>query len=100
MKRIFAAYRELLGILYSESPFVVPYGGHFYLFVGPDPGYHGTKVYRSPNPYAWSHADQVYGYPAHASEVVQDTDGKYYATDAGWDLRGVYLAPLTWNAAP
>jgi len=84
----------------TESPFVVPYGGHFYLFVGPDPDYHGTQVYRSSNPYSWNHADKVYGYPAHASEVVQDLDGRYYATDAGWDLRGVYLAPLTWKAAP
>ncbi|RYG26818.1 hypothetical protein EON82_01870 [bacterium] len=84
----------------TESPFVVPYGGHFYLFVGPDPGYHGTQVYRSSNPYAWSHADQIYNYPAHASEVAQDTDGRYYATDAGWDLRGVYLAPLTWRPVP
>ncbi|CAN5632801.1 hypothetical protein BH11ARM2_BH11ARM2_06140 [soil metagenome] len=84
----------------TESPFVVHYGDQFYLFVGPDPDYHGTKVYRSPNPYAWSHADQVYGYPAHASEVVQDLDGKYYASDSGWDLRGVFLAPLTWNPVP
>lgn len=84
----------------TESPFVVRHGDHFYLFVGPDPGYHGTKVYRSPNPYGWSHADQIYGYPSHASEIVQDLDGKTYATDAGWDLRGVYLAPLTWKPAP
>ncbi len=84
----------------TESPFVVPYGGHFYLFVGPDGGYHATKVYRSPNPYAWSHADQIYGYPSHASEIVQDVDGKYYATDSGWDLRGVYLAPMGWKPVP
>jgi len=81
----------------TESPFVVRYGDHFYLFVGPDGGYHATKVYRSPNPYAWSHADQIYGFPSHAAEVVQDADGKYYATDSGWDLNGVFLAPLTWE---
>lgn len=84
----------------TESPFVVRHGDHFYLFVGPDGGYHGTKVYRSPNPYAWSHADQIYGYPSHASEIVQDLDGKTYATDSGWDLRGVYLAPLEWKPQP
>jgi beta-fructofuranosidase len=81
----------------TESPFVVRYGDHFYLFVGPDGGYHATKVYRSSNPYAWSHADQIYGFPSHAAEVVQDTDGRYYATDSGWDLNGVFLAPLTWE---
>ncbi|RYG39538.1 hypothetical protein EON81_00510 [bacterium] len=83
----------------TESPFVVHYGDHFYLFVGPDGGYHATKVYRSPNPYGWTHADQIYGFPSHAAEVVQDTDGKYYATDSGWDLNGVFLAPLTWEPA-
>lgn len=84
----------------TESPFVVRYGDHFYLFVGPDGGYHATKVYRSPNPYGWSYADQIYGFPSHACEVVQDLDGKYYASDSGWDLRGVFLAPLTWKPAP
>lgn len=83
----------------TESPFVVRYGDHFYLFVGPDGGYHATKVYRSPNPYGWSHADQIYGFPSHAAEIVQDVDGKYYATDSGWDLNGVFLAPLTWDPA-
>ncbi|MGV3614032.1 MAG: hypothetical protein ACO1SV_01735 [Fimbriimonas sp.] len=83
----------------TESPFVVRYGDHFYLFVGPDGGYHATKVYRSPNPYGWNHADQIYGFPSHAAEVVQDVDGKYYATDSGWDLNGVFLAPLTWERA-
>lgn len=81
----------------TESPFVVRYGDHFYLFVGPDGGYHATKVYRSSNPYGWNHSDQIYGFPSHAAEVVQDLDGKYYATDAGWDLNGVFLAPLTWR---
>lgn len=80
----------------TESPFVVRHGDHFYLFVGPDGDYHATRVYRSANPYAWSTADAVYRYPAHASEIVQDLDGRFYATDAGWDLRGVYLAPLEW----
>lgn len=83
----------------TESPFVVHYGDHFYLFGGPDGDYHATKVYRSPNPYNWNYSDQVYGFPSHAAEVVQDLDGKYYATNSGWDLDGVYLAPLTWEPA-
>ena len=80
----------------TESPFVVHFGDHFYLFVGPDGSYHATKVYRSCNPNQWNVADQVGGFPSHACEIVQDLDGKYYATDAGWDKRGVALAPLTW----
>jgi len=81
----------------TESPFVVHYGDHFYLFCGPDGDYHATKVYRSPNPYGWSYADQIYGFPAHAAEVVQDLDGAYYATKGGWDLNGVFLAKMTWK---
>jgi beta-fructofuranosidase len=83
----------------TESPFVVKYGDHFYLFCGPDGSYRTTKVYRSPNPYAWSHAEQIYSFPSHAAEVVQDRDGRYYATDSGWDLNGVFIAPLTWHPA-
>lgn len=84
----------------TESPFVVKYGGHFYLFCGPDGSYRTTKVYRSPNPYGWRHEDQIYSFPSHAAEVVQDRDGRYYATNCGWDLNGVFLAPLEWKLAP
>ncbi len=80
----------------TESPFVVHYGDHFYLFVGPDGDYRATKVYRSPNPYGWSYSDQVYGFPSHAAEIVED-GGKYYATNAGWDLNGVFIAPMIWE---
>ncbi len=83
----------------TESPFVVHFGDHFYLFVGPDGGYHSTKVYRSPNPYGWTVADHVATFPSHACEVVQDVDGKYYATDSGWDKNGVFLASLNWRPA-
>ena len=32
--------------------------------------------------------------PAHAAEVIVDTDGRYYTTRAGWGQGGVYIAPL------
>jgi hypothetical protein len=81
----------------TESPFVVKYGEHFYLFAGPDGDYHRTVVYRSPNPLHWEHAKQVYAFPSHAAEVVRDADGTWYASNSGWDVDGVYLAPLTWK---
>lgn len=81
----------------TESPFVVRKGDYFYLFCGPDGGYHATKVYRSSNPYFWEHKP-IYSFPSHAAEVIQDGD-KWYASDSGWDMNGVYLAPLTWKPA-
>lgn len=81
----------------TESPFVVRYGDHYYLFCGPDGDYRRTVVYRSPNPYHWEYAQQVYHFPSHAAEVVRDTDGRWYASNCGWDANGVYLAPLEWR---
>jgi len=81
----------------TESPFVVPYGDHFYLFVGPDSDYHRTVVYRSSNPYHWRQEDLVSEFPSHAAEVIRTKDGKYFATNSGWDLNGVYMAPMTWE---
>lgn len=79
----------------TESPFVVRYGDHFYLFIGPDGEYHKTTVYRSANPYHWEFKP-IYSFPSHAAEVIQDGD-KWYASDAGWDLNGVFLAPISWK---
>lgn len=82
----------------TESPFVVRYGDHFYLFIGPDGDYRTTKVYRSPNPTHWEYKP-IYSFPSHAAEVIQDKNGSWYASNCGWDLDGVYLAPLTWERA-
>ncbi len=35
--------------------------------------------------------------PAHAAEVIRDTDGKWYVSRCGWARGGLYLAPLTWK---
>jgi hypothetical protein len=81
----------------TESPFVVKHGGHYYLFLGPRGGYVGTDVFVSDNPLAFS-PDALVGHVAsHALEVVQDTDGAWYVTSAGWGQGGVYLAPLDWD---
>lgn len=82
----------------TESPFVVKYGDHYYLFCGPDGDYRRTVVYRSSNPYYWEYSKQIYSFPSHAAEVIEDA-GQWYATNCGWDLDGVYLAPLVWRLA-
>ncbi|MBN2023572.1 MAG: family 43 glycosylhydrolase [Pirellulales bacterium] len=84
-----------------ESPQVVRRGDRYYLFLGPRDGnrieYIGTDVYVSRDPYHWRIEDRVGHLPAHAPEVVRDTDGKWYISDCGWGRRGVFLAPLVWN---
>jgi len=88
----------------TESPFVVPHAGAYYLFVGPRDGLHeeydGTDVFRSADPFSWSLTNQVGHIPAHCAEVVQDGDGKWFVSRAGWGKGGVYLAPLTWKDTP
>jgi len=81
----------------TESPFVVRRGKKYFLFVGPRPDYDGTDVFVSNDPFQWKIGDKVGHIPAHAAEVVRDTDGKWYISRAGWGKGGVYLAPLTWQ---
>ena len=80
----------------TESPFVVRRGPFYYLFIGPRGGYDGTDVFASSDPFHWRIEDQVGHIPAHAAEVVQDTDGRWYVSRCGWGRGGVYLAPLRW----
>lgn len=81
----------------TESPFVVRRGEAYYLFIGPRGDYDGTDVFRSEDPFSFNIANKVGHIPAHAAEVVQDTDGKWYVSRAGWGRGGVYLAPLIWK---
>jgi arabinan endo-1,5-alpha-L-arabinosidase len=84
----------------TESPFVVPRGDAYYLFIGPREGYNGTDVFVSHDPFHWNMNDQAGHIGAHAAEVVQDTDGQWYISRAGWGQGGLYLAPLTWKDNP
>lgn len=81
----------------TESPFVLRRGGFWYLFVGPRGGYNGTDVFRSTNAFHWSVSDKVGHIPAHAAEILRDTDGKWYVSRAGWGEGGLYVGPLTWS---
>ncbi len=83
----------------TESPFVVAYGGLYYLFVcTPDLGYRTTVVYVSDDPFHFEEKNEIATLPAHCAEVVKDGD-KYFLTHAGWFYDGVYLAPLAWKEA-
>ncbi|OZM70413.1 glycosyl hydrolase family 32 [Amycolatopsis antarctica] len=83
----------------TESPFVVQRPDGWYLFVCCDPGYKDTRVYLSQDPLNFS-VDAPAGHiPAHASEVVTETDGTTWVTGAGWGEGGLHLAPLTFPAA-
>ena len=84
----------------TESPFVVQRGKSYYLFLGPRNNYDSTHVFMSSDPFRWSIEKKVGDIPAHAAEVIQDADGKWYVSRAGWGKGGVYLAPLTWKDSP
>ena len=82
----------------TESPFVVQRGDSYYLFIGPRGGdYDSTDVFVSHDPFHWDIGNKVGHFPSHAAEVVQDTDGKWYISRAGWERGGLYLAPLIWK---
>ncbi|GAA5199718.1 hypothetical protein GCM10023322_75980 [Rugosimonospora acidiphila] len=81
----------------TESPFVVHYRNYYYLFIGPRGGYVGTDVFRSRDPLHFDASELVGHIASHALEVVQDTDGSWWVTSAGWGQGGVWLAPLDWS---
>lgn len=83
----------------TGSPFVVARGSDYYLFLGPQESYESTAVYHSKDPFTFDPNDVVHRFAAHAAEIVQDTDGKVYASHAGWGEGGVYLTPLEWLTA-
>lgn len=80
----------------TESPTVVHHGGYWYLFVGPRPGYVGTDVFRSTDPFHFRIEDKAGHMAAHAAEVIVDGDD-WYVSAAGWGEGGVSIAPLQWH---
>ena len=81
----------------TESPFVVERKGKFYLFLCTNTPYDDTAAYVSDNPYHWEIENKVGKFPAHAAEIIQDNNGKWFISRAGWGRGGVYLAPLFWK---
>jgi hypothetical protein len=80
----------------TESPTVIHHGAYWYLFVGPRPGYVGTDVFRSTDPFHFRIEDKAGHVDAHAAEVISDGDD-WYVSAAGWGQGGVYVAPLKWR---
>ena len=78
----------------TESPFVVQQDDDYLLFIGPRDNYNDTHVFISRDPFTFSRDNEVGTIPSHALEVVQDLDGSYYVTRAGWGEGGLYIAPL------
>ena len=85
----------------TESPFVVRRGKQYYLFIGPRDGdkdvFDGTDVFVSEDPLHFQLENMAGHIPAHAAEVIHDSDGKWWISRCGAERGGVYLAPLTWK---
>jgi predicted GH43/DUF377 family glycosyl hydrolase len=81
----------------TESPHVLQHKGKWYLFVCTNTGYNETTVYESDSPFHWELLGEVGKFPAHAAEVIELADGKWYVSRCGWGEGGVYLAELTWE---
>ena len=82
----------------TESPFVVTRNGKCYLFVCTNHGYSETAVYESDHAFHWDPANLIGKFPAHAAEVIQTPEGRWFVSRAGWGQGGVYLAELTWES--
>ena len=101
-----------------ESPFVFKYGSFYYLsttITDSSPAtYHDTFIFRSANPMDFGDFNGVSStgagtlvtkLPVHAPEYVQDTNGQWYITTAGWQnqslyseaAHGVAIAPLAFT---
>jgi arabinan endo-1,5-alpha-L-arabinosidase len=81
----------------TESPFVVNRGDLYYLFIGPRGSYDGTDVFVSRDPFHWDITHKAGHIPAHAAEIIQDVDGRWYVSRCGWERGGLYLALLSWH---
>lgn len=81
----------------TESPFVVMRNNKYYLFLCTNNPYNDTAVYVSDSPFHWAPEDVVLRIGAHASEVIDAGDGKWFVSSAGWGQGGLYLSTLTWN---
>lgn len=83
----------------TQSPFVVPHNGSWFLFIGPRATDAGTDVFRSDNPFRFRIGDKVGHIRAHAAELVEDA-GQWWITSAGRGQRGLHLARLTFPTRP
>lgn len=81
----------------TESPFVVARNNRYYLFLCTNDPYNNTNVYVSDSPFHWNPGDVILRLGAHAAEVVDAGDGKWFVSSAGWGQGGLYISDLTWS---
>jgi hypothetical protein len=81
----------------TESPFVVERDNRYYLFLCTNRPYNNTEVCVSDSPFSWNPDNVVLKFDAHAAEVVNAGNAKWFLSSAGWGQGGLYLAELTWN---
>ena len=86
-----------------ESPFMVCKDDLFYLFWcqwdwdnSHGPFDHRTRVFCSDDPMDFDPGKQIAMLNAHAPEVVQDQNRKWFISSAEWPCRGISLARLEW----
>ncbi len=78
----------------TESPFIVRRGDNYYLFLCDN---EWTDIYVSNDPFHWEFDHKNTRIRAHASEIVRDTDDKWFISHAGWTSGPLKIAPLKWN---
>jgi hypothetical protein len=89
----------------TESPFLVPYEGLFYLFWTlwdmadkTTSGYcPRTYVHCSESPLDFHGKPVLAEYTVHAPEIIQDEDGQWFMSTADHPHRGISVAPLVWE---
>lgn len=89
----------------TESPFLVPYEGLFYLFWTlwdtddlSTSGYcPRSYVYCSESPLDFHGKPLVTEITAHAPEVIQDEDGQWFISSTDYPNRGISVAPFVWK---
>jgi Glycosyl hydrolases family 43 len=81
----------------TESPFVVPRNGKYYLFVCTNEPYNNSAAYVSDSPLLFDPAKIVMNFPAHGAEVIRTPDERWFVSTCGWEQGGLYLAELHWD---
>ena len=89
----------------TESPFLVPYEGLFYLFWTlwdqadkTTSGYcPRTYVHCSESPVDFHGRPILAEFTVHAPEIIQDEDGQWFMSSADHPHRGISVAPLVWE---
>jgi len=98
-------YKPVKASYQTESPFMVPYEGLFYLFWTlwdtedkTTSGYcPRTYVHCSESPTEFNGKPVIAEFTIHAPEVIQDEGGQWFISSADHPHRGVSVAPLAWE---